>query len=624
MLGRTDSRLRLILLLVGLITVAVALVVRLAYWQLARGGEMRVLAAAQVETTAQEPAIRGDIFDRHGRLLATTAYRDLLAAYPDRIDEAARTATAARLAGILGLRGAAAQRLVSALGSGSSYAILARQLTPEQSQRIRDAVDAGEVSGLRLEPRPVRLYPNPGGAPETTLASQLLGFVDGEGEGQYGIEQHYQAVLAGQPRLVSTLRGATGLTLADEGRVIDVGSPGADLKLTIDASLQLQLEKELYAAWVADRAQRVSAVVIDPHTGEVLAWGSVPGYDANDFARVASTDPSLFVDPIISQVYEPGSVMKMALATAALGSGTVDADTLIRDTGALRFAGARVDNADKRGMGDIPFEDVFAYSRNVGTARVAFMLGSDVDAAARVLYDTWIRLGFGRLTGVDVARESAGLVSDPDDRPWRPIDLANRAFGQGVAATPLQLATAFGAVASGGSEVNPYLVAEVNEQAVERPIAEQVLEPELAAELERMMVHVVTAVPWYAEGTLIPGYHVGGKTGTAQIWDSDQGRWIWNTFNFSFVGFAGRTAPEAVIAVRIHDTRPLVRGQGNFDLEITSYELFRRIAVDTMAALDVQPFDPDAVPVGLPPELRPPMLDEDQPDGRDSASIAGP
>lgn len=572
---------------------AVALGSKLAFWQVVKVDELRQRAAAQTQATLFEPSERGRILDRNGLLLATTEYRDLLAAYPPRVpDGERRTAMVQTLAAILNLDGEGTTRVTTALGSGAEYTVLARDLTESQSERIRAAVAEGKLPGLALEPRPVRVYPNPGGAPGTTLASQLLGFVNRAGEGHYGIEERYQALLAGQPRELTALRDRNGRPLGGTEIVKDPGVKGATIRLSIDASLQLQVEKELYAAWVANQSKRVSAVVMAPDTGELLAWASVPAYDANDYAAVAKDSPQLLHDPIVSEVYEPGSVMKMFTAAAALEHDVVTPQTRISDTAELRISRNVIHNSDRRGKGSIPFRDVIAFSRNVGTARVAAMLGDDIASAASVLYDTWARLGVGRLTNVDVSHEVNGLVSNPARSRWAAIDLANRSFGQGVAVTPIQLASSFSAMVNGGMRVQPHLLVAVNDEPAEVVEKRQVITSELSTELTSLMTHVLTGVPYYDEGTRIPGYLVGGKTGTAQIWDSKEGRWAWNLYNFSFAGFVGRDRPQAVIMTRIHETRPHVARVGDFRLGITSYELFRRIAIDTIDALDIPPAEP--------------------------------
>ena len=177
------------------------------------------------------------------------------------------------------------------------YVILRHGLDRTTADRIRSAIDAKRVFGLSLEPEPERVYPQVGGGPGSTLAAHLIGFVNREGSGQYGIEQYYQATLAGEPRIVVAQRDASGLPMLEDAVVSQAGAPGTDLRLTIDAGLQLKVEQELLAAWVADRAKRASAVVMDPYTGEIYASATYPSYDGNDYKAIAATDPGRFIDP---------------------------------------------------------------------------------------------------------------------------------------------------------------------------------------------------------------------------------------------------------------------------------------------------------------------------------------
>jgi cell division protein FtsI/penicillin-binding protein 2 len=203
----------------------------------------------------------------------------------------------------------------------------------------------------------------------------------------------------------------------------------------------------------------------------------------------------------------------------------------------------------------------------------------------------WHRLGIGETTGIELLNESAGIVADPEDNPWQAIDLVNRSFGQGVAITPLQLATAFCAMVNGGLLPQPHVVAALGDEAVDPPEAEQVMETSLSDKLRNLMVHVVETGPHYAAETLIPNYIVGGKTGTAQIWDSRAGDWMPNTYNHSFVGFVGGNRPEAVIMVRIHDTEPTVERKWGKTLEMTSNALFRRVAQDVISVMEIPPVE---------------------------------
>jgi cell division protein FtsI/penicillin-binding protein 2 len=578
MLGRTDSRARLLVLVLAMAVIAVALGGRLAYWQLGEGPALRRIAESRLApaAVAEEATVqRGDISDRRGALLATTAYRDLLAAYPDLMPADRRGEMALTLADLLGFGPLRTAQLVDSFERAVPYVVVARRLSEAQSRQVRDAVGTGELSSLALEPQVVRFYPNGGGAPNTSLASQLLGFVSDAGVGQYGVEGYNQALLAGQS-------GETA-SAGDDGLL---PRHGGSLALTLDASLQLRLEKELYAAWIADRAARVSGLVMDARTGAILAWGSVPGYDANEYTGAA---PELFDDPIAGQVYEPGSVMKLFTAAAAFDAGAVRMDTPILDSRTLEVDGGVVWDSDRKAMGEIPFEDAIAYSRNVAVGRVALMLGKTTDQAAAVLYDTWQRLGLGRASGVDLPAEAGGLVADPAHGRWQTIDLVNRAFGQGVAITPLQLAVGYAAMANGGRLVTPHVVAAEDDRPVAAGEPEQAISPALSARLRDLLTHVVTEGPRYARQAQLPGYFVGGKTGTAQIWNAAEGAWDEHLFNHTFSGFIGTDSPDYIIVVRIHEAEPTVMRPWGISLEISSGELFRRIAQNLVDVLDLPP-----------------------------------
>jgi cell division protein FtsI/penicillin-binding protein 2 len=598
MLGRTDSRARAILVLLVFVIVAGALGARLAYWQVMRRDDLAAMAVKQSSMTVTLPARRGAIYDRSGTVvLATSVERDRLAATPKLLTPERRTAVAQALIGVLGLAGEAATTLQARMASDREYVILARGLDAKASDRIRE-LSAGKdptLSGLLLEPEQERLYPQPGGGPETSLAAHLLGFVNREGTGQYGVEQFYQERLAGTPRIVAAQKDATGNAVPDSSTVLQQGAPGEDLLLTIDAGPQVAVEQELLSAWIADRAKRVSAVVLDPYTGEVYAYGSYPSYDANRYQEIGAKEPGRFVDPIVSTVYEPGSVFKMLTATAALGQGTVTLDTKLRDQGTLRLDGGRthVDNADHRSMGTMKFKNAIAYSRNVVAAKVAMKLGKSTREASSRLFAVWRKMGFGSPTGIDVSNEVSGLVRDPARQAWRQIDLANGAFGQGIAVTPIQLAQAYAAMVNGGILVQPRVVRQVGSTETPPISHGRVVSPKLSTMLQALLRNVVKKVPFYRDRTLIPGLTVGGKTGTAQIWDAEKKAWKVNRFNYSFVGFIARERdhPDLVVAVRIEEGTPTVVRLGHLEMPVMSFELFRRIAHDAISTPDLVPDD---------------------------------
>ena len=649
MLGRTDSRRRLLFLLVTFAVVGAALVTRLAYWQVGQRDRLADAALAQTTMRIESPSRRGDIYDRSGVVvLATTVERERLAGTPSQLSPSRRSEVAAALVGLLGLKGDDAATLTDRMTSEKQYVVLAHGLDAATADRIRAATMAPAansaspdpvasapaasdpaasdpaasdpaasdpavsgptgaaspaaaspaaakpaVEGVLLEPEPVRVYPHEGGGPGTTLAAQLLGFVNRDGVGQYGVEQYYQDLLNGKPRIIHAQKDISARAIPDTVVVDDPGTAGVDLRLTIDASLQLALEQELLAAWAADQAKSVSAVVMDPYTGEILAEASYPSYDGNDYRAIASSDPNRFIDPVVSSVYEPGSVFKMLTAIAGLETKTVTTTTELKDVAKLVLDGGRthVDDADHKGKGWMKFEDAIAWSRNVVAAKVALGLGATTRESSAILHEVWTRLGFGSPTGVDLANEVGGILHDPTIAPWRQIDLANGAFGQGVAVTPLQLATAYAAMMNGGTLVTPHVVSAIGDQAHVVASRGQVIDPAMSPTLIGMMNHVVTTVPFYRDRTLIKGYDVGGKTGTAQIWDSAKHAWKHNLFNYSFIGYIARQPgiPDLVVAVKIDEGRPTIARIGQLEMPVMSFELFRRIAYDAITRPGILP-----------------------------------
>jgi len=344
---------------------------------------------------------------------------------------------------------------------------------------------------------------------------------------------------------------------------------------------------------VATKAKSVSAVVMHPETGAILAAASLPGYHAEDFAAIASTDPSLLNNRLFADQYEPGSVMKIFTATAALDLGLVTPNTIVRDEKVLEFWKYKVRNADHQSKGNLKVKDVIALSRNVATAKLARMLApNSTEKAAHKLYDLWEKVGMAGKTGADVSYEATGTWYDPDEKGWAPVDLANRAFGQGVAVTLPQLARGIATIVNGGFVVQPHFAVDGEAAQVE---PERVLRAKTARQAKDILKHVTGSVPWYAAGSLIPGYEIGGKTGTAQIWNSRKGQWKKRRFNHSFIGFVGGRKQEYVIAVRLEEPVPMKVEQGSLPLRIESYELFQMVARTTINQLKMKKSkDPNA------------------------------
>ena len=584
----------MVLIMLAFVLVASAATVRLGQWQLVDGPVLAAQYDAVIAASLVEEPVRGDIVDRNGVVLARTSSFDQLVAHPDLIPPEDDQSLVSALGALLDLDERQRDEYLTTLrkgrGDGRQYVILAPRISLEESEVVGDAIDGGALGGIGLEPQDVRRYPRAGGEPNTTLASQVLGFVPLDGVGGGGVERYYDEALTtpDASRVDVALVGGLGLDLA--------GLEPAPLELTIDARLQKQVEKELTTVFNHDDAKSVSAIIMDPQDGAILAAASVPSYDAEDYAAVANDDMNKLRNRVFSDQYEPGSVMKIFTVTAALELGVLTPDSPIKDQKVLKFYEYDVHNADMKAKPHLTVKKAIAYSRNVATAKIARELGSSVKKASKRLYKLWNKVGLVGRTGVDITGEAYGNAHDPRVEQWAPVDLANRAFGQGSAFTLPQLARGMSVLVNGGFLVQPHLVVD-GEQAQVEP--ERVLKAKVARQAKDIMRYVTGGVPWYAKGALIPGYDIGGKTGTAQIWSSEIGDWKPDRWNHSFVGFIGGRKQEYVIALRIEEPVPSAKPtQGDIPLNVQSYQLYQMLARATINTLEMRKSrDPEA---GLP------------------------
>jgi len=590
---RTDSRLRANIVTFVLILIATICVARLGYWQVVARDQLLDAGAAQLRTTVTNEPIRGTITDRTGAVvLATTVLRHRLLSQGAALSAADRASTADALVTALALSPSNATKVRAVLESGRKWAVLLPALDDAQTDIVRGEIAADRVRGVTLEEVRVRLYPQPGGGVGTTLASHILGFVNSDGGGQYGLEEYYNEQLAGAASVSTTVRGTDGQL---ETTQVTTGRTPSNLQLCIDATLQTLVEQEVATAGIADDAESVSAIVMDPYTGAIISSASWPSYDANNFGVTAARDPGRFINPATTSVYEPGSVMKAITSVAALESGLYTPTTKIQDEALLTLdnGATKVRNSDLKSKGSMTLTAALAWSRNIIFSKVGLSLGSNAREAAARLYATWLRFGFGGKTGIDVVGESQGLVNDPADRRWREIDVANASFGQGVGTTLIQLAVAYSALVNGGVLVRPRLVESVDGVTIPITVRGTATSPEVSAQMVRMTSQVTSSVPFYAKLTRMDGYAYGGKTGTAQIWlkdaDGGKGAWDFEHYNFTFVGWVGKTAPEYVIAISIRRGTPVTQRQGAIVNRIESFELFRRVAQDLISVYNISP-----------------------------------
>ena len=544
-MGVSTARLRVLFALFAVLTLLLA--TRVGYWQTIGRAELLELATEQVRTDLVLHAQRGTIRDRNGAILATSVELRSLYALPARIPDI--EGTSQRLAVLLGRDVASIrERLVS----GAEWVFVARRL-PEESA---NAIAALAIPGLGFENEPKRLYPN------EDIAAHLLGFVNDDGVGQYGIDG--SLVVERDP---ADRRIAVGLRRARPAR------DGADLTLTIDLAIQTSAERELRAAIEREKATSGSIVVMDPKDGAILALASFPAFHPG---RVAVARPDALQDRAITWTYEPGSTLKAITMAAGIEAGVVMPSTTYDDVGYAVIGGRRLANALGKSWGPTTMTQVLERSANAGAVFVASKLG------AQKLHDHLRGFGLGALTGVDLAGEVAGTLRPLAE--WYPVDVGTAAFGQGLTVTPLQLATAYAAIANGGTLPRPYVVASWRDADGEHrtvPAAiRRVVSPTTAATIRQMLVSAVDK--GLANAAAIPAFSVAGKTGTAQIASPD-GRYVDDEYISSFAGFAPATDPRFVAVV------VLERPQSKLLGTLTAMSAFRAIAQDTLRYARVQP-----------------------------------
>ncbi len=507
MLARTDSRARALVLLLVVGLVATAIGARLVWWQVAQHDWLTGMALHQLAQHEQLPAERGEITDVNGALLASSVeLRSVFATPPTIADPAA---AARQLAPILGID---REELRARLASDDPWVWLRRRLEPEAA----DAVAALGIRGIGMLPETKRVYPVDGVAAETTMAAQVIGFVDADGVGRYGIEAGEEALLGGVPGMVSAQEDVIGRRIAESGSLVQEPIDGADLQLTIDAAIQNLLERRLWASFNRNHAVGATGVIMDAETGAILAMASYPSYDAN---RFATTDGELFSNPAIARQYEPGSVMKAFTVAAALDSDAITLTDTFTDDNNLLIGRVRIQNADRYdhpyGHGDITAGDVLKLSNNVGAAKIGLELGGEE------LYEAFLRFGFGAPTGIELAGEASGRVWDPaGSNASGDLTTAQNAFGQGLSLTAVQLVAGYATFANGGLLVRPHVVAGWTDadgvhHDAEQPPAERVIREETADTMLELLTAAIDE--GIAQGAQIPGYTVAGKTGTAQV-----------------------------------------------------------------------------------------------------------
>lgn len=501
------------------------------------------------------PAHRGEILDTRGRVLATDIPADRVSAIVREIDDPQKTAQL-----LAPLIGRSAEDIVAALTQpGREWVVLQRQLDPEISEQIR----ALNLPGIVLDPEPKRAYPM------GDFASQVLGFVNWEYHGAYGIEAQYDELVGGTPGQLIGERDLVGNVIALAPSSWNPPKDGATLVLTIDSAVQYLAESILEHTIQEQEATGGTIIVMDVRTGAILALANRPSFDPNRFITVQ--DPSLFANPAIHASYEPGSTFKIITMALGLEAGVISPDSVI-DGGAYRELpdGTRISNALHQEFGPETMTEVLIHSSNVGAMEIADRLGPERFAEGLKAF------GFGQPTGIDLPGEIEGIVSWPGTPGWSLTTFYTTAFGQGIAVTPLQLVTAVSAIANGGVLMKPYLVQAIKDgdqvQTTQPTVVRRVISEATARTLTEMLT---TTMESYRSRFAVPGYQIAAKTGTAEIpgpngYESGKGATI-----ASVIGYGPAENPRFCVLVKID--RPQSSPWGERAAGPAFAELFRQL-----------------------------------------------
>jgi len=524
--------------LVIMIALLVAVVGRLAVVQGVDGAAYANAAEQDRLRTYPIAALRGAVVDAHGNPLAYTVAASRVVADPTVVSHPARTAQ--ELSPLLGVPAA---DLTTKLTQKGRYVVLASKVAPEKT----DAIDALELPGISFEDDPVRLYP--AGA----VGGQVVGFVGRDGAGLAGIERKFQTQLAGTNGHRRVEVGSGGNPIPSG---IDESTPATDgdtVKLTIDQDLQYVTDQRLGAACADGATTRASAVVLDVHTGHVAAMGSCPGYDPGNYSK---TDPNLLGNPVVSDVFEPGSVMKGVTLSAALEEGKAEPDTVLSVPGHIQAGDKVVTDAHDHAAINWTVTGILAHSSNVG----AIMLAREVGDTT---LERYLRaFGVGSRTGIELPGESNGILQKSGD--WTASRAANVPIGQGVSVTTLQMASIYQTIANGGVRIAPRIVDSVTSPSgrvvdAPQPESTRVISQATAKKMAYMLEAVVGPGGTAPLGQ-IQGFRVAGKTGTAQRANPACNCYEGGGYVTTFVGFAPADDPKYVVAVDLE--RPSSDAEG--------------------------------------------------------------
>ncbi len=533
-------------ILAGLVLVIAAVFVgRLFYVQIIQHSYYTDLAQAEQVKRELLPAQRGEVYAFNGdqpvKLVLNETVYTVFAdpAIITDVDETARV-----LKEVAG--GNVRENFEELLAQTKTrYQIIATRVTRTQAEKIKEH----DLTGIGFTAVSQRVYP------EGQLGSQLLGFVNAEGVGNYGVEGYMNEALKGVDGRLETVTDVSDvpLTIGDRN-VREQAQDGDDVVLTIDRNIQAKVEEALTSGAERTGADAASAVVMDPDTGRVLAMANLPDYNPAEYYKVE--DIALFNNAVVSTPYEPGSVLKTYTLATGLDKNAIRPDTTFTNTDRIVIGQWTIQNYTKGITGNITIQTALEWSLNTGFVTIGQRLGdgSSINQGARTtMYEYFHdRLGLGQLTGIQLANEAPGTLASPDSTEGNEVKYANITFGQGMNATMLQVVTGFSAIVNGGNFYTPTIISgtmvdgeyKADDQAA--PVRTGVVSAETSATV-RAMMEEARSKAFAAQDK--PGYSIGGKTGTAQV--AVPGGYSDTETIGSYLGYGGTDTPEYVIMVAV-------------------------------------------------------------------------
>ena len=527
-----------------MIGVLVILVFRYAYLQIVQGDALAQRMRDQSGYEFRIQSLRGAILDRSGKELAVSSMTKSLFVDPNHVyDTHTPEEIASDIAPLIGLT---EQDIPDDIARGGGFVWVKRRLEHTEYEAVRAVIrEKGYSDCLGFQNEAKRYYPN------DALAANVIGFVGTDDEGLDGVEQALDPLLKGEVREERLTVDGQRRPILDSifaGRRVYGSDYCKTVSLTIDSTIQFMVEQELDRAMAENNPDSITAIVMDPKTGEILAMASRPSYNPNRFWEYPQEN---WKNRAVAFIYEPGSTFKAVVAGAALQEGIVTPNQVFFDPGYVMVSGRRIQNWSNESYGAVTFTDIVKKSLNTGFAQVGLSLGAE-----KMMHYTRV-FGFGERTGIDLPGEEEGILFSADD--MRDSDIATTAIGQSIAVTPLQLVTAMAAIANGGTLMHPYIVREIRnpdgpiyEERAPREIR-RVLEPTVDRTLIGLLEQVVASGGGKKAG--VKGYRIAGKTGTAQKIRRETAGYLEGRYIASFCGFAPVEDPIFTVLVMIDDPR---------------------------------------------------------------------